>query len=104
MVTAVSPALVSRPPSERGEVRELFGIPISAATMEQALDRVQGAIERRERLQIGVVNAAKVVNMRRRPAMSASLADWVINRAAMLSRAAQAWISSITSLLVLRTT
>ena len=36
--------------------------------------------------------------------MSWSLALSVIRRAAMLSSAAQAWISSITSRLVLRTT
>jgi N-acetylglucosaminyldiphosphoundecaprenol N-acetyl-beta-D-mannosaminyltransferase len=48
-------------------VRELFGVPIAAATMEDALDRVEAAIARRERLQIGVVNAAKIVNMQRDP-------------------------------------
>lgn len=45
--------------------RELFGIPIAALTLEQTLDRVEHAIQARTRLQIGVVNAAKVVNMRR---------------------------------------
>jgi N-acetylglucosaminyldiphosphoundecaprenol N-acetyl-beta-D-mannosaminyltransferase len=50
-----------------GDVRELFGVPIAAATMEEALDRVEAAIAVRRRLQIGVVNAAKIVNMRRDP-------------------------------------
>lgn len=45
--------------------RELLGIPVEALTLEQALDRVDAAIASRARLQIGVVNAAKVVNMRR---------------------------------------
>lgn len=43
----------------------LFGVPIHPVTMEQALDVVEGAIERRESLQIGVVNAAKLVTMQR---------------------------------------
>lgn len=47
--------------------RELFGIPIAAVTMGEALDAVAHAIEQRRRLQIGVVNAAKIVNMRRDP-------------------------------------
>ena len=47
---------------------------------------------------------SKVANMRRRPAISSSLAVCVISRAAMLSSAAQAVIISITSRLVLRTT
>jgi N-acetylglucosaminyldiphosphoundecaprenol N-acetyl-beta-D-mannosaminyltransferase len=51
-------------PSE-GTVRELFSIPIHAMRMEQVLDRVDETIARRGRLQIGVVNAAKIVNMRR---------------------------------------
>jgi N-acetylglucosaminyldiphosphoundecaprenol N-acetyl-beta-D-mannosaminyltransferase len=46
-------------------VRQLFSIPIHAVTLEQVLDRVDEAIARRGRLQIGVVNAAKIVNMRK---------------------------------------
>jgi N-acetylglucosaminyldiphosphoundecaprenol N-acetyl-beta-D-mannosaminyltransferase len=41
----------------------LFGIPIAPVTLEQALDCVDRAIASRKRLAIGVVNAAKVVNM-----------------------------------------
>jgi len=67
MVAAASVPLVAPSVREISPVRELFGVPVAAATMEQALDRVQAAIERRERLQIGVVNAAKIVNMRRDP-------------------------------------
>ncbi len=45
----------------------LFGVRVHVASMAQALDVVDEAIARREALQIGVVNAAKVVNMRRMP-------------------------------------
>lgn len=44
--------------------RSVFGIPIDPLTMEQALAVLDSAIQRRQPLQIGVVNAAKVVNMR----------------------------------------
>src|SRR5712692_1361787 len=45
--------------------RELFGVPVSAVTMEAALQRVEEAVASRRRLQVGVVNAAKVVAMQR---------------------------------------
>lgn len=47
--------------------RVLFGVPIHAMTMGQALDFIDETIARRDRIQIGVVNAAKIVNMRRNP-------------------------------------
>jgi N-acetylglucosaminyldiphosphoundecaprenol N-acetyl-beta-D-mannosaminyltransferase len=47
--------------------RELFGVPIAALTMDEALARVEHAIARRVPLHIGVVNVAKLVNMRREP-------------------------------------
>jgi N-acetylglucosaminyldiphosphoundecaprenol N-acetyl-beta-D-mannosaminyltransferase len=46
-------------------VRELFGVPIAAMTMADAVRAVDDAIDARRSLQIGVVNAAKLVNMRR---------------------------------------
>ncbi len=46
-------------------MRRLFGVPIDALTMDAVLDLVDDAIMRRQRLLIGVVNAAKLVNMRR---------------------------------------
>lgn len=46
-------------------VRRLLGVPLRAATMEQVVDLAGQAIATRRRLLIGVVNAAKVVNMRR---------------------------------------
>lgn len=44
---------------------ELFGIPVAAATMDDALEVVSDSIARRGSLDIGVVNAAKIVNMRK---------------------------------------
>ena len=54
-------------------ISRLFGIPILAVRMKDALDIVHTAITRRESLQIGVVNAAKVVNMYRNPALGADV-------------------------------
>jgi N-acetylglucosaminyldiphosphoundecaprenol N-acetyl-beta-D-mannosaminyltransferase len=48
-------------------VRQLLGISIHALTLQQALDRIDVAIRERQRLQIGVVNAAKIANMSRDP-------------------------------------
>jgi N-acetylglucosaminyldiphosphoundecaprenol N-acetyl-beta-D-mannosaminyltransferase len=45
--------------------RHLFGLPLDPLTMGQAVARCAKAIENREQLSIGVVNAAKVVAMRR---------------------------------------
>jgi len=41
----------------------LFDIPVAAVTMDGALDLIDQAIAERRSLQIGVVNAAKIVNM-----------------------------------------
>lgn len=46
---------------------ELFGVPIKAATMPDVLSSVQRSVRSRTPLHIGVVNAAKIVNMRRNP-------------------------------------
>jgi N-acetylglucosaminyldiphosphoundecaprenol N-acetyl-beta-D-mannosaminyltransferase len=46
-------------------VRRLFGIPIAALTMTDAVALVARAIQERAPLHIGVVNAAKIVNMHR---------------------------------------
>ncbi len=46
-------------------VRHMFGVPISALTMKQVVAFVDETIERRGSLLLGVVNAAKLVNMRR---------------------------------------
>lgn len=46
-------------------ISNLLGMPISALTMNQALDIIHDAITNRRRLQIGVVNAAKISAMRK---------------------------------------
>ncbi len=53
------------PPIVQGATQELLGVPISALTMDEVLKRIHTAIVGHRRLQIGVVNAAKLVNMRR---------------------------------------
>ncbi len=45
--------------------RNLFGVPIAAVTLDEALDLIHDTVTRRSQLHIGVVNAAKVVNMHR---------------------------------------
>lgn len=49
--------------------RRLFDVRIDALTMNDVVDAVSTAIERRERLLIGVVNAAKMVKMQRDSAL-----------------------------------
>ncbi len=56
-------------------VRQLFGVPISALTMSEALDEIDRAIAERRPLHIGVVNAAKIVNMQRDPALRAAVLE-----------------------------
>lgn len=51
----------------------IFDIPIKAMTREQVLDLVHRAISASAPLQIGVVNAAKVVNMYRNPDLGADV-------------------------------
>ncbi len=48
---------------------EVLDVPIARASMEDALDLVDDAIRERHRLRSGVVNAAKLVNMRRDPSL-----------------------------------
>ncbi len=54
-------------------IRHLFGIPVAALTMEQTVAQVGRAIADRTRLQIGVVNAAKIVNMHGDPGLRADV-------------------------------
>lgn len=42
---------------------DVLGVPVHAATMGQALDAVHTAVQEKRQLMIGVVNAAKIVNM-----------------------------------------
>src|SRR3954466_126157 len=43
---------------------DLFGVPVAVITMESVLGLVEQAVITRRALQIGVVNVAKLVNMR----------------------------------------
>lgn len=58
---------------EQWPVQHLFDLPIAAMTMGDALGVVEQTIHDRRRLLIGVVNAAKIVNMRRDEAL-----DWSV--------------------------
>jgi N-acetylglucosaminyldiphosphoundecaprenol N-acetyl-beta-D-mannosaminyltransferase len=60
-------ALETSGPTPAAAKVRLLGVPIDRLTMEEVLVRVDEAVERRSRLQIGVVNAAKLVNMQRDP-------------------------------------
>ncbi len=53
------------PQSDLGPVRYMLGAPLRALTLRDVLARVEETIQQRGRLLIGVVNAAKMVNMRR---------------------------------------
>ncbi|MCW2818461.1 MAG: glycosyltransferase [Marmoricola sp.] len=52
--------------SSRADVplRRLFGLDVAALTLAQVLERGQEAVVTRRRLMLGVINAAKVVNLR----------------------------------------
>lgn len=51
--------------SRKEEVRTLFGVPVHALTMDETIQKVEETIAQNGQLQIGVVNAAKIVNMHR---------------------------------------
>lgn len=58
---------------DESKVRRLFGVPIHALRMTDVLEMVDEAIARRRSLLIGVVNAAKLVNMCRNPELGAAV-------------------------------
>ena len=55
--------------------QRLFGTAVSTESMSQALQRVDDAIRNRHRLHIGVVNAAKIVNMKADPELRQAVED-----------------------------
>lgn len=61
-------------------VRHVVGVPVHALAMREVLSVAQDTIARRGRLLIGVVNAAKIVNMRHDKALSDAVlaADMVL--------------------------
>ncbi|MEE4544752.1 WecB/TagA/CpsF family glycosyltransferase [Streptomyces sp. V4-01] len=52
----------------------LFGIGVDPLTMDQTVDRCLAAVRDGARLEVGVVNAAKLVNMRRDPRLGDAVA------------------------------
>jgi len=72
--------------------RELFGVPVSAITIDSALDLIDAAIASRRRMQIGVVNAAKLVNMRRNQEL---MTDVVSSDMVLADGAAVVWASRL---------
>jgi N-acetylglucosaminyldiphosphoundecaprenol N-acetyl-beta-D-mannosaminyltransferase len=66
-------AAVRANPQASSPRRTLFGIPIEAATIGEALARIDETIRRKGRLHIGVVNAAKIVNMHRNALLMADV-------------------------------
>lgn len=70
MTTAVSHSL------HRRSVRQpLFGLDLDPLSMDEVIARATAAVTEHRRLLIGVVNAAKIVNMRKDPVLRASLLD-----------------------------
>jgi len=57
------------------EPRTMFGIGVDPLTLAEVVDRCRLAIVDHERLLIGVVNAAKIVNIRRNPDLRDSLLE-----------------------------
>lgn len=49
--------------------KEILGVPVYALTQDEVLNKINETISRRGHLHIGVVNAAKMVNMRRNEAL-----------------------------------
>lgn len=58
-----------------GAIRRVLGVPLHALTVHEVMHRIDEAIARRRPLLIGVVNAAKVVHMRRDPALRGAVLD-----------------------------
>lgn len=52
----------------------LFGVGLDPLTMDETVQRCLDAVRRREQVEIGMVNAAKLVNMRRDPRLAEAVA------------------------------
>ena len=55
--------------------RLLFGLSVDGIRMDEAVDRCRQAVQTRRRLLIGVINAAKIVNLQSDPALRKALLD-----------------------------
>jgi N-acetylglucosaminyldiphosphoundecaprenol N-acetyl-beta-D-mannosaminyltransferase len=91
-MSAGTQAVAIRNSAPEDELRSFLGVSIWAATMTQVVDRVREAIVARAKLHIGVVNAAKVVNMRRDPALGE---DVLSSDIVLADGAAVVWASRI---------
>jgi len=56
------------------ERKSLFGVELDPLTMDQTVERCLAAVREDRQLEIGVVNAAKLVNMRRDPRLAEAVA------------------------------
>ncbi|MFE9257688.1 WecB/TagA/CpsF family glycosyltransferase [Streptomyces sp. NPDC006879] len=54
--------------------QSLFGVSLDALTMKETVQRCLDVVRREERIEIGMVNAAKLVNMRRDPRLAKAVA------------------------------
>lgn len=76
--TAVPHEPTSRPPRVDQPARpasRLFGLEVAPFTMAEVLERAARSVETRERLMLGVLNAAKVVNLHRDEVLRTSLLE-----------------------------
>lgn len=64
---------VSNRPSSHAPAASLFGLRIDALRIEEVIDRCKRAVSTRKTMLLGVVNAAKVVNIRKDPALRGAL-------------------------------
>lgn len=62
-------------PIGSGRIVQVLGVPIADRTMAEAVAEIAAAIETRTPLHIGVVNAAKIVNMRRDAQLRAAVLE-----------------------------
>ncbi len=70
--TSQTPAMGS---NQSGLIQNLFGLPVDAITMTQAVDRCIEAVAQSQYLTVGVVNAAKIVAMKKNAALRQAVAD-----------------------------
>ena len=57
----------------QGNTQCLFGVNVHSLTMQQVLENIDKCITLRHSLHIGMLNAAKIINMRRSPALDADV-------------------------------
>lgn len=67
--------MIKKSEPDHSHARLLFGLDIEAVTQEEVVEECRAALDDRRRLLIGVVNAAKVVNLRRDALLRDSLLE-----------------------------